>query len=219
MHVTRVNITNVPSSIIEIIDSKFEHSSDDKEMCRFYNIQPSDSILIRGTTFIHSYCSVYFGESEVSSPNYSLIVENSLFTDYSSHPSMNIRDLSDTCFIIMTVKNRSVTVFRNNTFKFHNGPSSVIYIDLEANNANNYQKPRVIFESDNRFIENDVTDLIYFECGVDSVSKQVANDSYPIPIVSVYFEDTIFRENEVEYIIRPVNKGTVPIVELNSANV
>ncbi len=63
----------------------------------------------------------------------------------------------------------------------------------------------------------DVTDLIYFECGVDSVSKQVANDSYPIPIASVYFEDAIFRENEVEYIIRPVNKGIVHIVELNRA--
>ena len=38
-------------------------------------------------------------------------------------------------------------------------------------------------------------------------------DNDVTPIASIYFEDTIFANNEAEYIIRPVKKCIVPIVE------
>ncbi len=60
-------------------------------MCWFNDIQSNDYILIRGSTFIHAYCTIYFGENNNTLNNtlsnnndnnnnrYSLIVENCLF--------------------------------------------------------------------------------------------------------------------------------------------
>ncbi|MCP3658113.1 MAG: hypothetical protein GY766_24960, partial [Herbaspirillum sp.] len=61
INVTRRDVEGVPSSTIEIVDSFFEHSSTDQEMCRFYNIQPSDTIIILRSNFSRGFCSFYFG--------------------------------------------------------------------------------------------------------------------------------------------------------------
>ena len=53
IQLTRNDTAAVPSSVIEIIDSVFEHSSSDEEMFRFFNIQPTDRIIIRGCTMVH----------------------------------------------------------------------------------------------------------------------------------------------------------------------
>ncbi|MCH2123076.1 MAG: hypothetical protein MK136_17765, partial [Pirellulaceae bacterium] len=88
INVTRVDVEGVPSSTIEIIDSFFEHSFTDQEMCRFYNIQPSDTIIIRGSNFSHAFCSFYFGH-QVESDNStvdttgSVLIDNCRFEDYS----------------------------------------------------------------------------------------------------------------------------------------
>ncbi len=72
LHVTRDNFTNVLLSLF------------DQEICVFDNIQSNEYIIL-SKAFVHSNCSVYFGKSDYSLHNYSLIVENQLFTNYSNY--------------------------------------------------------------------------------------------------------------------------------------
>ena len=98
IEVTRSDVEGVPSSTIEIIGSLFEHSSTDQEMCRFNNIQPSDTIIIRGSNFSRGSCSFYFGhqvewDNSTVDTNGSVLIEDCRFEDNDASPSVAIYDV------------------------------------------------------------------------------------------------------------------------------
>ncbi len=96
IQVRRRDTLAVPVSTIEIIDSVFEHATSDQEMCRFYNIQPADSIIIRGSSFVHAFCTFHFGATLDAQPLTLGGVEiwNSSFADYSSSHALAVYDLA-----------------------------------------------------------------------------------------------------------------------------
>ena len=98
IEVTRSDVEGVPSSTIEIIGSLFEHSSTNQEMCRFNNIQPSDTIIIRGSNFSRGSCAFYFGhpvewDNSTVGTNGSVRIEDCRFEDNDASPSVAIYDV------------------------------------------------------------------------------------------------------------------------------
>ncbi|MCP4512153.1 MAG: hypothetical protein GY826_37780, partial [Fuerstiella sp.] len=209
IEVTRSDVEGVPSSTIEIINSLFEHSSTDQEMCRFYNIQPADTIVIRGSNFSHGFCSFYFGHQLESGnstvdTNGSVLIEDCRFGDNSASPSLGVYDLDANMSGVSNsddiVIHRNSMTINDSVFVDNVGPHAVVEVvmahrnELEDGDATSF---RVDFDG-NEFRDNSVVQVIKFTADYDDAA---AADYEYLSGPNVRVHGNTFTDNNVSFVV------------------
>ena len=141
------------------------------------------------------------GEEGITS-ELNVVFNDCNFDDYESEAALSDSDSSDDDALKLNVK------LLNPTFSNSIRPGFVVKGIFIGNNVADANYPRQTFENcyfRNSNVRNDIVRIV----GTPLDVTNVQNDS----LVSVLFYGTAFEENAADYLIHPLNNGTLVIIE------